>query len=60
MEKLLDDVKKFNDIYKEKMLAANDKDYLGCWADNEIIKITVAIMGRLHKLEERISKLEDS
>lgn len=64
MEKLIDDIHKFKDEYKEKMkssaITRYDKDYLGCWADCEIIKTNVAIINKLQELEERISKLEDN
>lgn len=62
MEDIIDDIRKFKDEYKEKMKGSDipryDKDYLGCWADCEIIKIDVAIINKLQELEERISKLE--
>lgn len=64
MEKLIDDIRKFKDMYQEKMKSSvttyYDKDYLGCWADCEITKINIAIIYKLQELEERISKLEDN
>ena len=64
MEDIIDDIRKFKDEYNEKMkssaITRYDKDYLGCWADCEIIKINVAIINKLQELEKRISKLENN